>query len=305
MKNNIEESAIVLDIQRSSQHDGPGLRTTVFLKGCILRCAWCHNPESQTFEPQLMYNNEKCMHCGRCATVCPKAAHQWDKQNHTLCFALCKSCGMCINVCSAGALSIYGTTRTANEVFQIVRRDKIFYEHTGGGVTLSGGEPFLQERFCHALMAKCQKENIHICVETSGHASVGAFRNLTPFTDLFLFDYKTTGITESLKWTGADGRLVASNLQYVLQHQKRVILRCPIIPKVNDNNEHFDTIVRLVTKNPSIIKAELLPYHNFGVIKRKNIGANPSNVFNVPNEEEKQQWITYMKRQLGEKVCWG
>lgn len=305
MEEKKQESTVILDIQRSSRHDGPGLRTTVFLKGCALRCAWCHNPESQAFEPQLMFNREKCTLCGKCAAVCPEAVHLVSGALHTADFAACKACGRCSGVCPTGALSVYGMRRAAAEVFRVVQRDKVFYEHTGGGVTISGGEPFLHEKFCQELMMKCREERIHICVETSGQAPAETFCRLAPLTDLFLFDYKTTGKRQSLRWTGADGSLIADNLHFVLKQHKKVILRCPVIPGVNDTGEHFDAIAELVSRNADILRAEILPYHNFGVIKRENAGLACGPVFQMPENGQKEAWMDHLKRRLGEKVCWG
>lgn len=305
LKYNTTKPAILLDIQRGSRKDGPGLRTTIFLKGCALRCAWCHNPESQSLTPQLMYNKERCILCGNCSAVCPNGVHILRDSIHSVAYEKCKVCNQCHAVCPTEALSIQGFSKTVEDLMRIIQKDLIFYQHTGGGITLSGGEPFLHKEFCHDLLARCQEENIHSCVETSGHAPAEAFHKLALLTDLFLFDFKVTGKEKTLKWVGTDGNLIASNFDFILKQRKKVILRCPIIPGVNNNTEHFNAISEIVSNNSSIIRAELLPYHNFGIVKGENIGLSSGTVFRLPDEEEKEQWMEYLKARLGEKICWG
>lgn len=185
-------NAIVFDIQKFSIHDGPGIRTTVFLKGCPLRCVWCHNPESWRPEPELLFTAAKCSGCRRCAEVCPAGVHSFTADGrHELDRAACVRCGKCVELCPAEALELCGRSFTVEEVMAEVRKDCIFYENSGGGMTLSGGEPMMQFDFLHALLRLAHKAGLHICLETCGFAAWKQYETILPFVDLFLFDIKT------------------------------------------------------------------------------------------------------------------
>ncbi len=213
------ESGIVFDIQRASLHDGPGLRTTVFLKGCPLRCAWCHNPESQEKKPQVGVS-------GKC----------------------------------------YGRYMSVDEVMELVLADRHFYEASQGGVTLSGGEPTLQYAFCRALLGRAKSEGIHTCLDTCGHTPTERLMDLLPLVDLFHFDLKLCQAEAHKKWTGVDGSLIKTNLQFLLDRGANIRLRCPIIPGINDNAEH-ERYLEQWSCHPGIEKLERLMYHTIGNAK--------------------------------------
>ena len=279
----------IFDISRGALNDGPGIRTTVFLKGCPLHCEWCHNPESQSFTPQLCYNSNLCINCGECAKVCPNSAHTDGKVD----FGKCVNCGKCADVCPSQALTMFGKKYSPEDVMEIIKRDKPFYDKSNGGITISGGEPLMHRDFCVDLLSLCKNENIHTCIETSGMGEKSVLKEYAELTGLFLFDWKVSNNNDAKKYTGADTGIIRENLEFLLDNGYNVILRCPIIPTVNDNEKHLYSILDLLRKYPSL-KAELLPYHNFGVGKGKNIGINQT-VFPVPTEAQKMKWKEYLK----------
>lgn len=263
----------VFNIQRFSLHDGPGIRTTVFLKGCNIRCAWCHNPESFSAKPQLSVNFSKCTSCGRCAAKCPQGAHRITGEGEHLWDAsLCVLCGDCISACPQGVITRIGETRTAEQVMEVVCKDRRYYEKSGGGVTFSGGEPSFQFDFLLSLLQAAKEEELHTCVETNGILHPEKMRQLCAYTDLFLLDFKHTDEEKHIRYTGASNRLVYENLRLFDELRQPVILRCPIIPTVNDTREHLERIRALGKEHGCIQSTELMPYHDVGVSKWKNIG---------------------------------
>lgn len=286
--------SLVLDIQRSSFHDGPGVRTTVFLKGCPLHCPWCHNPESQSFTRELSCNLSRCTHCGACAAACGEGVHRFRDGAHAVDFSRCQHCGGCVGACPSGALTLFGFSMSAEEVFSIVRRDKVFYDSTGGGVTLSGGEPLSHPDFCADLLTLCKQAGISTCLETSGFAGGKTLSRLLPLVDCFLFDCKVLNEADAKKYLGVPLSPILQNLETVCLNGKEVILRCPVIPSVNDSMEHFDGILKLLSRYPAIKRAELLPYHRFGVVKSTNLGKAPAE-YPVPDDETKGRWLNYFK----------
>lgn len=296
--------ACLFDIERGSVHDGPGLRTTIFLKGCPLRCDWCHNPESQKPQPQLSYNNSRCILCGKCAEVCPAQVHSFTENRHIVNFKACISCGRCVGVCMPSALLLYGYRRTAEQVFEVIRKDRVFFDQSGGGVTVSGGEPLFQADFCRALLLMCKEEGIHTCMETSGYGSEDSFRKILPVTDLLLFDWKVPDETAAGKYLGVSLQPIENNLRLAAENGNRILLRCPIIPGVNDTATHFDRILALLKKYPSLLGAALLPYHDFGLGKCIQIG-KPARKFSVPSEKQKNEWLSYFQQHSVSNVTIG
>lgn len=284
---------LLLDIQRSSFNDGPGVRTTVFLKGCPLRCSWCHNPESQSYEKELSYNQSRCTTCKNCARTCQSDVHSFVGGTHEVDFSKCIKCGKCIETCPEVALQIFGYELSAHEVFNVIKKDLVFYKNTDGGMTLSGGEPLTHVDFSFELLSMCKEAGIHTCVETSGYVSPNALNRLLPVVDLFLFDIKVSDKDNAAEqFTGATAALILENLDLVCRNDSAVILRCPIIPGVNDNDEHFDYLIELSRKYASIKGIELLPYHRFGLPKSKNIGKEQRS-FHEPDEEDHEIWLNY------------
>ena len=261
--------AMIFDIQRNSFVDGPGIRTTVFFKGCNLRCKWCHNPESQSFEKQMMFYKDKCTGCGKCREVCP---------NH---LKKCDFCGKCELYCPADARKVCGREYTPAEVFAEVIKDKAFYDNSGGGVTFSGGECMLQLDFLCEILKKCKAAGIHTAVDTAGNVPWKSFEKILPFTDLFLYDIKAFGAELHRKGTGVSNELILENLKN-LSGRADIIVRIPVIGGYNDNDEEIRRIADFL-KQIKIIKAELLPYHAMGEHKYTALGRNPES-FNVPNK---------------------
>lgn len=293
----------VFDIQRCSMHDGPGLRTTVFLKGCPLRCRWCHNPESIHPEPVLSCNTEHCSGCGRCVAICPSGAHAIIDGIHSVDRAKCTSCGACVETCGGGALRIVGEVMRADEVMKIVLRDRHFY-HASGGLTISGGEPTMQNDFTVALLSIARESGIHSAVETSGFCTREALAALLPVCDLFLYDLKESDHQRHKKYTFRPLSPILQNLDFLYQRSAQIILRCPIIPGVNDRAEHLKFIAKLTCKYPNILGAQIMPYHTLGWGKRSRFGITeiPACVFGPATPELVQNWKAIILRANGKII---
>ena len=291
----LSEKGTVFDIQRFSLHDGPGIRTVVFLKGCSLKCAWCHNPESLSTEKQLQYIDAKCTGCGKCVEVCPCKVHSFEDGKHLVDHSRCIACGRCVEVCCYDALKILGEDMTVQEVMEAVIKDKPYYGDDGG-LTISGGEPMLHHKFSQAL-AKAAKENgIHVIVETSGFGVKDSFESIAPYVDIFYFDYKVTNDQEHMKWTGQSNGLILDNLALLGRLNKKVVLRCPIIPGINDDHGHFEAIAKLKEKHRNIISVELMPYHMMGVSKAEQIGNEERTIaYETPSEDLQKGWLSYFR----------
>ena len=232
------ETAQIIQISRFCTDDGPGIRTTVFLKGCPLSCAWCHNPESQQPREELLYKQEICLHCGRCAAACPRGCHALRDGVHTVHRDACTGCGLCVKACPAKALEIMGRTVTVQEVFETVARDTVFYG-SNGGVTVSGGEPLARPDFTAALLRRCKEAGIRTAIETSGFAPKTAVEKVMPLCDLVLFDLKETDPEKHKAFTGVPLAPILENLRRVDAMGIPTLLRLPVIPGWNDREEHL------------------------------------------------------------------
>ncbi|HEY0867131.1 MAG TPA: glycyl-radical enzyme activating protein [Fimbriimonas sp.] len=291
-------SGIVFDIQRCSLQDGPGIRTTVFLKGCPLRCQWCHNPESIGFGPQLSYDESQCVGCFECVAVCTEGAHSIREGRHALDFSKCQACGKCVEVCEGGALRMIGREHTVDEVMAEVRKDAAFYRRSGGGVTLSGGEPMAQFEFSREILEAARREGIHTCLETSGASSWDRYQAVAPSVDLFLFDYKASGAERHRALTGAGNGLILQNLAKLAASGARIVLRCPLVPGVNDDRAHLSAIADLAARL-QLAGVEVMAYHDLGIAKGARVGhSNGLTTVQPPSPEVQERWISSL-RSLG------
>lgn len=270
----MESSAYVniFDIQRSSLHDGPGVRTTVFFKGCPLHCIWCHNPESQKAGQQLKCVFKKCIGCGRCAEVCPENVHILQDGKHSIHFELCKACGACVEACPNNAMQLLGRQEKISDIIDLALRDMKYYQSTGGGLTVSGGEPLMQGNGCASLLKEAKKAGLHTCIETTGYAKWETVQAVAEFTDIFLFDYKLTDPQKHKRYIGVDNRLILENLRRLCEINTKIILRCPIIPGINNDDAHLQALTDLSNQYDAIQEVNIMPYHNIAAGKLPQIG---------------------------------
>lgn len=266
----------IFNIQHFSLDDGAGIRTTVFMKGCPLNCIWCHNPESKKLKTQLFYNSEKCKGCRQCANVCPNTCHLFENGVHSYKRENCIACGKCAKNCLFKALETVGSEKTVEEVLAEVLQDAPFYETSGGGLTLSGGEPMYQFPFVYELVKSAKEKGLHVCMETCGFAKEELFLKIAPFIDVFLFDYKETDSEKHKKLTGVSNENILKNLKNLDDLGKRIILRCPIIPSCNDEEEHFEGIAKTANDLKNIERIDIIPYHPLGIGKCIMLGEEVS-----------------------------
>ncbi len=265
------ETGIVFDIERFAVHDGPGIRTVVFFKGCPLRCPWCANPESQLLSPQIGFIERNCVKCMSCVQVCPNA--QTFVDIHCPDWNSCSACMQCVQVCLAGARVRYGRSISAEEVEEEVCRDAAFYENSGGGVTLSGGEACLQPDFAAAVLARCKENGIHTALETCGHIPWRDLEKVLRYVDCLLFDIKHMDTVEHTRHIGVGNELILENAQRACTVMDNMIIRVPVIPGFNESEEHMHRLGEFVNKELVTVRnIELLPYHSAGESKCTHIG---------------------------------
>ena len=274
-------TGMVFDIRKFSIHDGPGIRTTVFLKGCPLECAWCHNPESQASEPELIMRPNRCQRCGACVEACPEDAIQLGADGPITDRTRCERCGICVDACFSGARELAGREFTVTQVMAEIERDRPFYDESGGGATFSGGEPLLQTEFLLELLRSCRAQEIHTALDTCGYAPWSALDRVRPYVDLFLYDIKTMDDGQHRALTGASNRLILENLRALSELGHSINLRVPVIPGINDGADNIRAIGALAAHLPSIDRVELLPYHRIGAEKYGRI-ARPYPLPDVP-----------------------
>ena len=253
----------IFDVKQYALHDGPGIRTTVFLKGCPLCCQWCHNPEGIVASSQILYRKNRCIGCGECLLACPEDALLLTPEGVITNSSLCKSEGACADVCPAKARELVGKTVSPEEIIEIVKKDLPFYSQSGGGVTFSGGEPLMQPEFLFDCLKLCGQEGIHRAVDTSGYAEIKIIKQIARETDLFLFDLKFMDSEKHRHYTGVSNPLILANLKYLARSGSRVTIRFPLIPGVNDNDENIELMGMFLRILPEIETVHILPYHRY------------------------------------------
>lgn len=251
----------VFNIMRFATHDGPGIRTTVFLKGCPLSCWWCHNPEGQSYRPQVLYFEERCRHCGDCLAACPQGVADFA----------CRRCAVCAEACQAEARQVAGKRVTLGEVVREIEKDVIFFDESGGGVTLSGGEPVAQPHFAEALLQACRDRGIHTVLETCGFAHPETFLRVALAADMVLFDLKLMDPARHKQYTGVSNRGILRNLEHLAERGRAVRVRIPVVPGINDSDEDAGQFSEYL-KKLGIRDIEWLPYHHIGVEKYRRLG---------------------------------
>ncbi len=264
------QTAIVSNIQGYSIHDGPGIRTAVFLKGCPLSCRWCSNPENLSGKIQMGFIESLCANCGKCPEVCPNDAIRPGVGEYRIDHTRCLACGACRDNCYYNALVRYGEVMTVEEVWDAVRRDKMFYDASGGGVTVSGGEPLLRARFVRELFELCRQEQIGACVETCGFVSSEALLEVMPVADSFLFDLKHMDADAHRKHTGQTNRRILDNAALLIEHDADVLFRQPLVAGVNDSRANIEATAEFLRSlGEKASRLQLMPYHRMGQGKYK------------------------------------
>ncbi len=271
-----ERKVQIFNVQKYNMYDGPGVRTIVFFKGCPLRCQWCSNPESQRSVPEVLFRHDRCVHCGACVPVCPVGIHRiTDAGKHEVNRSInCIGCRACEEHCPESALSIAGEKKSISELLEIVEEDRPFYEISGGGITLSGGEAMMQPQAAESLLAACQSRGINTAIETCGYAKQDVLRRIARFMDLFLFDLKHMNSEKHLELTGVRNERILSNLKFLLNEGYRVAVRMPLLRNVNDSKEEIIEVINFLRPYAgykNFIGVNMLPYHKLGVNKYRQL----------------------------------
>jgi len=280
-------SGVVFDIKRYAIHDGPGIRTTVFFKGCPLRCAWCQNPESMEKEPEFFFRPQRCApDCRECVRACPERALSKNGTGIHRDLSRCRLCGACAEACVYEALEMVGKEWTVEEVLAEIEKDRVFYEESGGGVTFSGGEPLLQPAFLARLLSELESRRIPAAVDTSGHAPPRVLEQATEKASLLLYDLKLMDEKAHEALTGVSNRLILENMKRLARKGRRIVVRVPLIHGVNDDDDNIMRMESFLRECPGLKEISLLPYHRGGEDKRKRLGGkSASKPFRVPREE--------------------
>jgi pyruvate formate lyase activating enzyme len=271
----VDVAGYVFDIKRYAIHDGPGIRTTVFFKGCPLRCRWCHNPESWQPEPEPSLRTSRCVQCGRCVETCPEAAVSLAETGPATDPEKCALCGDCLGVCPTGAREIVGRQATATEILTEIERDVVFYDESGGGATFSGGEPLMQPEFLLALLNRCRARSIHTAVDTTCYAESDTLREVAKVADLLLCDVKHVDPEKHERCTGVGNRTILDNIKMLAESGKDMIVRIPVVPGFNDDEVNLEGTARFVRSLGSVRRVDILPYNRGGLGKSTRLAWKP------------------------------
>jgi len=284
------KSGLIFHIIRGSFVDGYGVRTTVFLKGCPLRCIWCCNPEGYQDHPEINFTPSECNGCGRCLQICPTNAIQFNPQSgddeYKIDRELCTNCGKCIEVCYTRALGCFGKYYNIDELLDIVKKDEKFYRASGGGVTIGGGEPTFQPLFTYTLLRKCRENYIHTAVDTCGYTSTSEGFKILEEADLLLFDLKGVDPKEHLRNTGVSNELILTNLKRLDAMRKKIIIRVPIVPGYTDSAQNIKSTAEFLSRLKSVDRVDLLAYHEYGRVKYGQLGREYKLNIQPPTEEQ-------------------
>lgn len=272
----------IVSVKRFEIHDGDGVRTTLFLKGCPLKCRWCHNPESISSSPTLFYNPQKCINCGECLNLCD--CHTTEKSLHIFKRENCISCGKCAEICLGDALTLYGKEVSVDEILPKLLEDKPFFDESGGGVTLSGGEPLMQSEFCAEILKNLKEGGINTAVDTCGYVKRQDIDRVLPYTNTFLYDVKAIDSAVHKKCTGVTNEIILENLKYIDSLNKALEVRIPFVPTMNDGE--MPKIAEFLSNLKNLKKIKILPYHGFGASKYKYIGEKYGLTIDSPSESQ-------------------
>jgi pyruvate formate lyase activating enzyme len=262
----------IFDIKKYAIHDGPGIRTTIFFKGCPLSCWWCHNPEGIAYTTQRLYRRDRCIGCRECVAACAENAIEICAKGINWNAAECVYCGTCEDLCPAEAVDIIGKTMSVDEVVAEITKDTVFYDESRGGITISGGEPLMQPSFLIALLDACKKLELHRTVDTSGFAESHTLLEAATRTDLFLYDLKHMDSEKHTRFTGVSNEIILNNLEVLSRQETEIVIRLPIIPGFNSDQENIDKTGAFIASLPGVSRINILPYHCAATAKYKNLG---------------------------------
>lgn len=300
-----KETGIITEIERYAVKDGPGIRTVVFFKGCPLKCRWCANPETQRTVCQLMYWPVRCLGCKKCISICPEQALSFGVYGVEIDRSKCSLCGKCVDICNSRALTMAGENRSVNEIMNVILKDKVYYQTSGGGVTFSGGEAANQGEFLFELAKACKEHEITTCIETCGYAAWETYQKILPYIDGFFYDLKIIDEEKHKKLTGVSNRLILDNFCRLIRAGADVTVRIPVIPGINSTDENIqDTVIFLMENAPSC-HISLLPYHRLGVAKYEKLGMKYNLGEILPPSDEEMKQLEQLFKEKGFYVTVG
>jgi pyruvate formate lyase activating enzyme len=289
---------LIFDIKRYAINDGPGIRITIFLKGCPLSCKWCHNPESQSVAAQKLYTEKNCIGAQECIAICPENALELTPKGIVTDFNACTLCGLCAEVCPTKAMEMSGKMYGVSELIKIIEKERIHIDHSGGGVTFSGGEPLMHSEFLLEMLKKCGEKGLHRTVDTSGFANTEILLEVAKYTDLFLYDLKLMDTEKHKKWTGVSNQLILKNLIKLVEKKANINVRIPLVKNVNADEDSLQEMATFLSELPGEKPVvNLLPYHNIAIHKYNKLGSEYQDLeMEEPSEYEQNQAVKIFQR---------